>query len=89
MRTSLIELREIEGYLLEKGPIETRLLLEARQCLDGEFAEKVALQKEAYLQVRQYARKQLRDEIYSVEQQLFTSTKYTWFKKQALQFFKT
>ena len=89
MRTSLNELKDIEGFLLDKDPIETRLLQEARICLDADFAEKVAIQKEAYSQVRQYARRQLREEIFSVEQQLFTAPKYTWFKNRVLQFFKT
>lgn len=87
MRTSLNEIKEIEGYLLKANSVEKRLIQEARLCIDADFAENVALQKEAYVQVKAYARKQLKEEISTVEQQLFTKPEHIGFRQKVLRFF--
>ena len=88
MRTSLNEIQEIEGFLLKTNSNEDRLLQEARTCLDVDFAEKVSFQKEAYEQIRSYARIQLREEIKSVEKRLFSTTEQTGFRAKILRIFK-
>lgn len=89
MRTSLNEMKEIEGYLLQTTPVEDRLMLEVKMALEPTLAEKVDLQKKVYSQVRQYARRQLREEIRSVEGELFSQSKYQLFKQRILRLFKT
>lgn len=88
MRTSLNEIKEIEGYLLQTAPVEDRLLLEVKMTLEPTLAEKVDLQKKVYHQVRQYAHKQLREEIRSVEADLFKLSKYRLFRQKVLRLFK-
>ena len=87
MRTSLNEIKKIEGYLLETDSVENRLVLEAKLCIDADFAEKVSLQKEAYAQVKAYARKQLKAEIATVEHKLFTEAQHSGFRQKVLRFF--
>ena len=89
MRTSLNEIKEIEGYLLQTTPVEGRLMLEVKMALEPTLAEKVDLQKKVYSHVRQYARRQLREEIRSVEAELFSQSKYQLFKQRVLRLFKT
>ncbi len=88
MRTSLTEIQEIEGFLLKTDSNEDRLLLEARTCLDADFTEKVSFQKEAYEQIRSYARAQLREEIKTVEKRLFSTTEQAGFRAKILRIFK-
>ena len=88
MRTSLNEIKEIEGYLLQTTPVEDRLLLEVKMALEPSLAKKVDLQKRVYRQVRQYARNQLREEIRLVEAELFSQSKYQLFRQKVLHLFK-
>ena len=87
MRTSLNEIKEIEGYLLETDSIENRLVLEAKLCIDADLAEKTAIQKEVYHQVKVYARRQLKAEISTVEHKLFTEAQHSGFRQKVLRFF--
>lgn len=89
MRTSLNEIKELDGYLQGTSPVEDRLVLEARLQIDNGLAEKVTLQNSAYDQIRLYSRKQLREEIASAEQQIFTQSKYQHFRQKVLALFKT
>jgi len=89
MRTSLNEIKEIEGYLQGSSAVEDRLVLEARLQIDNELAEKVTLQNRAYEQIKEYSRKQLRQEIATAEQQVFTQPKHQSFRQKVLSFFKT
>ncbi len=89
MRTSLNEIKQIEGYLQSTSNVEDRLVFEAQLQLDNDLEEKVTLQTMAYDQVRQYSRKQLREEIASAEQQVFTQSKYQHFRQKVLALFKT
>jgi len=88
MRTSLIEIKEIEEFLMGKSAIESHLLLEAKAQLDPQLAENMILQKEAYQQIKHYSRKQLRMEIAAVEQDLFIQSRHRSFRQKVLQFFK-
>ena len=89
MRTSLNEIKEIEGHILGTSSIEDRLLLEAKLHLDDGLAANVKLQQEAYEQIRLYSRKQLREEIASAERQVFNQSKYRNFRQKVLALFKT
>ena len=89
MRTSLNEIKDIEGYLLGTSSIEQRLLLEAHAQVNVDLAENIRLQSKAFDQIKRYSQNQLRQEITAVETEIFTQSKYQFFRQKVLAFFKT
>ncbi|HEY4194004.1 MAG TPA: hypothetical protein VGM63_00595 [Mucilaginibacter sp.] len=87
MRTSLIETEQIEAYLLKLSDPGDSLVFEARLLLDAELSEKVAWQKKTYSIVRIYGRDQLRKEIESVHQKLFTQPEHVSFSQKIRRLF--
>lgn len=87
MRTSLIETRKIEEYLLGGLPNEEHLLMDAELVLDAELKSKLEAQQLAYDQVSAYGRKQLKADIQKVHLELFTEARYTSFRRKVYRFF--
>jgi hypothetical protein len=87
MRTSLIETEQIEAHLLKLSGPGDSLVFEARLLLDAELSEKVAWQEKTYNIVRIYGRDQLRKEIESVYQKLFTQPEHTSFSQKIRRLF--
>lgn len=88
MRTSLIEIEQIENWLLKKGDIQNRLVTEARVLSNAEWKNLSQWQAESYELIRHYGREKLRQEIKEVERQLFHSEKHTPFQKLIHSIFK-
>jgi len=87
MRTSLNEMHQIEGYLLQTGSIEEGLLVEAGMSLSNDFSQKVSAQKSAYALIRSYGKAKLADEIKAVENELFKLPRYRGFKSAIVSLF--
>ena len=87
MRTSLIEIEQIEQYLTGCPAPPDALLFEAQQIIQPALRDKVALQRQTYRLINQYGRKQLRSEIEAVHQQLFNREQHRNFKQKILRLF--
>ena len=87
MRTSLIETEQIEAHLLKLSDPGNSLVFEARLLLDAELNEKVEWQERTYNIVRIYGRDQLKKEIESVHQKLFTQPEHTSFSQKIRRLF--
>ena len=88
MTTSWIETQQIEAYLKEKIKTADALLFEARVLLDNELADKVMAQQRTYGLIQQFGRRQLKKEIETIHQQLFTQSEYTSFSQKIKRMFK-
>ncbi len=87
MRTSLIETERIEAHLLKLFDPGDSLVFEARLLLDAELNKKVAWQEKTYNMIRIYGRDQLKKEIESVHQKLFTQPEHTSFSQKIRRLF--
>ena len=88
MRTSLNEIKLIDGYIFNRNPTEDRLLFDAMLILNPELSAQVVWQKKTHSMVQHYGRKQLRAEIESAHQKLFNEPAHKTFKGKILSFFK-
>ncbi|MEM7107160.1 MAG: hypothetical protein AAF519_02955 [Bacteroidota bacterium] len=88
MRTSLTEIERIENWLLKRGDVEDRLVTEARVLSGVEWKDKVRWQSTAYDLIQLYGHKKLREEVKSVEHQLFQTSKYRPFQNRIRAIFK-
>ena len=88
MRTSLIEIKQIEDLILEKGDYSERLVTEAKVLTSPDAAEKVHWQTKSYELIWIYGREKLRKEIMEVEHLLFKKSKYTFFQNIIRSIFK-
>ena len=88
MKISLIEIEEIENWLIKRGSIQDRLITEAKMLSSPEFKEKVHWQSTAYDLINRYGREKLHQEIKAVEYELFHSNKYRSFQDRILSIFK-
>lgn len=88
MRTSLIEIREIERWIEGRLDKKERLLFEAKLIVDKNLKTKVDLQKGVFNLVRIYGRERLRDEVKQVEKRLLTNKDNILFQQQIYSIFK-
>ena len=88
MRTSLIEIEQLENWLLDQGDVQDRLVTEAKILSGTEWKEKAHWQSKSYDVIRLYGREKLRQEIEAVEHQLFHSKKYKPFQRTIRSIFK-
>lgn len=82
MRTSLIEIQQIEAHLQQTAEPGEALLFDARMILHPELREKVFLQQETLALVKSYSRQQLKAEVAAAGNQLFTKPEYHSFRQQ-------
>jgi len=87
MTTSWNETQQIEAVILKTASPGEALLFEAKLMLNNELADKVIWQQKTYGIIKQYARKQLKAEIETVHQQLFTQPQYRSFSQKIRQLF--
>lgn len=87
MRTSLNNIAQIEAHLLNKLHPGDTLLFDARLLLDTELQASVSAQKQVYTLVQQYGRRQLKQEIEAIHQQLFTQPEHLSFKQKIARIF--
>ena len=87
MRTSLNEIKLIDGHIFNSGLHEDALLFDAMLILDPGLPEKIMWQKKAHAMVQQYGRKKLKAEIEMVHQKLFNEPMHQIFKQRILRFF--
>lgn len=88
MRTSLKNIKQLEDYHFQKGPVDERLLTEARLLLEPELKDDFNTQKQVYSLVYAYGRRQLRQEIHDVHQKLFSEKQHHTFRQKILNIFK-
>lgn len=88
MTTSWNETQLIEAYLHRQLRPEDALLFEARLLVEPDLQQKTTAQKRTYALIRQYTRKQLKQEIEAVHRQLFSEPKYRSFREKVLQLFR-
>jgi len=87
MRTSLIETQQIEAHLLQHSDTGEALVFEAKMLLDPELNEKAMWQQKTYQIVKLYGRDQLRQEIETVHQKLFTHDQHKNFRQKIMSLF--
>jgi hypothetical protein len=88
MRTSLNEIKLIDGHIFNQGPHEDTLLFDAMLLLDASLPEKIMWQKKAHIMVQQYGRRKLKAEIEAVHQQLFSEPTHNSFRRRIMGLFK-
>ena len=88
MTTSWNETRHIESVIMRTATPGGILLFEAELILDEGLADKVIWQQKTYDLIKQYGRKQLKAEIETVHQQLFTQPEHSSFSLKIRQLFK-
>lgn len=88
MRTSLNEIRQIEDYLSGSPDRAERLVFEAKLLTDPVLREKVALQKQVYMLIRAYSRKQLKSELGRIHRRLFRDPEKASFRESVFQLFR-
>lgn len=87
MRTSLNNTAQTEAHLLNKQHPGDALLFDARLLLDTDLQANVSAQKQVYTLVQQYGRRQLKQEIEAIHQQLFTQPENLSFKQKIARIF--
>jgi hypothetical protein len=88
MRTSLNEIKLIDGYIFNNNPAEDALLFDAMRIINPSLSTQIAWQKKAHTMVKQYSRKKLKAEIEAAHQKLFGEPAHKNFKQRILRFFK-
>ncbi|HWZ04682.1 MAG TPA: hypothetical protein VNX40_13790 [Mucilaginibacter sp.] len=87
MRTSLNEIKLIDGYIFNSNPTEDALLFDALLILNPELPGQIMWQKKTHAIVQQYGRRKIRAEIEAVHQQLFSTTEHQSFRQRILSLF--
>ncbi len=88
MRTSLNNIKLVDDYLLGLTSPQDNLLLQAKVIINPALNEDIYWHKQTLSLVQQYSRRQLRTEIESVHNQLFTRPEHLSFRQSILRFFK-
>lgn len=88
MRTSLNEIKLIDGHLFKSSAVEDKLLFDVLLILDPGLSDRVLLQQKVHLIVTQYSRQKLKAEIAAVHQKLFNEPAHKSFGEKILAFFK-
>lgn len=87
MRTSLNDIQQIDDYLLQYAGKADRALFEARLILQPALQENLLWQQKTYDIIKQYSRRQLKAEIESVHQHLFTEPEHIPFRRKIISIF--
>jgi hypothetical protein len=83
----LNDIQQIDDYLLQYAGIADRALFEARLILQPALQENLLWQQNTYDIIKQYSRRQLKAEIESVHQHLFTEPEHTSFRRRIMSIF--
>lgn len=87
MKTSWNELRLSEDYLSGKLHPEERVLFEARLLIEPGLEDELYWQRRTYGLVRAYGRQELRNQIRSIEKELFEAPEHSSFTQWIKRFF--
>lgn len=87
MKTSLNELRLIEHHLLSDNKDGESFLFEAKMVLHPELKQQVYWQNKTYQMVRDYGRKQLKNEIENIHETLFNTDAHQSFRQKVMRLF--
>lgn len=87
MKTSWSETRQIEAHLSGKMNTGDALVFEAKLLLEPELSDKVLWQQKTHAIITQLGRRQLRNEIETIHQQLFTSPEHHSFSQKIRRLF--
>jgi hypothetical protein len=87
MMTSWNETKQIEAHLLGTANNGEALLFEAKLMLDNNLADKVIWQQKAYDTIQQFGRRQLKKEIETIHQKLFTQPEHISFAQKIRRLF--
>ena len=87
MRTSLNEIKLVDGHLFNNGTVEDALVFDAMRIINPELNQEIAWQRQTHGMVQQYSRKKLKAEIEAVHQRLFNEKVHSSFKEKILGFF--
>lgn len=87
MRTSLDEIKLIDGYLDNSLGGGESALFNARLILEPLLPEQIAWQRKTRTVIEQYGRKVLRQEIENVHTKLFTEPAHHSFRQRVLKIF--
>jgi hypothetical protein len=87
MKTSWNEARQIDEHL--SGTMETgnALVFEAKLLLDAELGDKVLWQRKTHSVIKQFGRRQLKNELEAIHQKLFTSPEHRSFGQKIRRLF--
>jgi hypothetical protein len=88
MKTSLNELRLIEYYLLSDDKDGESFLFEAKMILQPGLKQQVYWQNKTYKIVRDYGRKQLKNEIENIHETLFNTDEHHSFRQKVMRLFR-
>jgi hypothetical protein len=88
MKTSASETRLVENYIQKQLPPADQLVFEARLLLCPELNEKLKWQQQVHQLIKLRGRKQLKEQIKTVEQKIFTQPAYQTFRDKLYGLFK-
>jgi hypothetical protein len=87
MRTSLNEIKLIDGYIFKNGLAEDTLLFDAMLILNPALSNQIHWQRKTHTVIQKYSRKILKAEMESVHRQLFNNPMHQSFKNKILSLF--
>lgn len=88
MKTSLIEIAEIEKFLFQELPVDEQVLFQAKNILDKELKMKVFLQKKIYRLLNLFHKKALKKQAEEVYFTLMENPEESAFRVEILTIFK-
>jgi hypothetical protein len=87
MKISASETQQIDNYILQKMPVQNRLVFDARMILNPALREDVKWQGKVHELVQLRGRKQLLAQIKKVEQKVFSMPEYSSFRQRLWSWF--
>ncbi|BAU53561.1 hypothetical protein [Mucilaginibacter gotjawali] len=88
MRTSLNDIKLIDGHIFNSNQTEDALLFDALLILNPDLPDQVMWQKKTHSFVQQYSRKKLKAEIEAAHQILFNEPEHKSFRQRILNIFR-
>ena len=88
MRTSLNEIKLIDGRIFNNNSPEDALLFDAMLLINPELGQQLIWQQKAHSIIKQYSRRRLKAEIEAVHQQLFQKPEHSTFRRRILSLFQ-
>lgn len=82
MRTSLVEIAQIQKYIQQTGDPCEQVLIEARLQIDPVLAEKVRGQRLAYSTIQAYGRSKIKAEIRRIDAEIFRHERHRSFRQK-------
>jgi hypothetical protein len=89
MRTSLNNIKAIEDYLSGDLATGDALLFEANMLLNSDLVTDIKHQQNTYTVIKQYGRRQLKEEIVAVQQKLAAAPQHQGFIQYIANLFKS